>query len=148
MNEATKRGVSYFILFILSGSLVFSAIPDIVGEYTFRLLELGLDALEVGDDYKVLKPAIGFLGQMAIASLLLFLPICLVGGAWFGRLSYQLFFGNLSDFAGMPGVVIKLLGVACLIMFFYSFYEQYRWLERLHQVRSMKNMDKELAKLI
>ncbi len=150
MDDDQKLLLSYTVLILLGIALIFSNIPIKTNEISYKLTNATFNALEMTSRNEEMRYSAGITGEMIFATILLLSPFSIIGGFWYGRLAYDFMFGYLKDIQilGLPTWFSKIMAFLCMIVFIYSFIEQYHWYERIADIRSMEAEDKELAKFI
>ncbi|MBN1502337.1 hypothetical protein JW930_02235 [Candidatus Woesearchaeota archaeon] len=149
MEEVARKALMYAVFFIVGLLLVISGLPEFVHEQSFELTRAVLSSVQLAY-VRDLKPTIGFIGQLIMASILLLLPGCVIGGLWFGKLGYEILFGYLKATAlfALPLFVNKVIALLCLALCIYGFYEQYKIINKIPVFMAPKQEDKEMLKFI
>ncbi|MBU0758204.1 MAG: hypothetical protein KKF44_09105 [Nanoarchaeota archaeon] len=151
MDNTTKEVVTYALVVLFAVFFIFTDIPLKAGEFSYAVMDslmVGLN-LSFGSDDPGFQTQVLLFGELVFAGLLLISPISLIGGFWFGKISYELFIGRFRIFTifNMNGVN-AFLGVLTLLIFLYSFFEQYRWIKKMFEAPMSQPSDKELVKFI
>jgi hypothetical protein len=151
MDKNDKKIITYIILIFISVVFINSSIPKSINSFSTTLMNytftsLGVDSYQDSD----LNFSVGLSLELVFASILVVLPTSLIGGFWFGKLSYGFFFGRFSQtlILNLPIFFNKILGLLCLVVFVYSFFEQYKWINKMYELKTPKNINEELKKFI
>ena len=151
MSKINGKKIFLFVILIIIGIiLVNTKIPESVNQFSWRVTNQTLTKLELPTYPDDQKTPIEISGELVFASILVILPISVIGGIWFAKLSFELLYGQYSSIPvfNFPLYVNKIIGVLCFIVFIYSFYEQYKWIDKIFSIKPVQTNDKDLLKFI
>ena len=149
MDVFTKQMLMYGSILLIGAIYVFTGAAEAVHNGFADALE-PMVANYAGERAATVSHSIAYGLQFLAAAVLLITPMSALGGTWYLYLGYTLtlgFNGEISIFL-ISVFLNKVVAVLCLVLFIYSLYLQYQWVEKLSVPLPYGSKDKDLSRLI